>query len=300
MPEQSNNQLQFWEELKRRKVIRVIPVYAAAAFVLLELVDIIAEPFGLPDWTLKLVFVLLCIGLVISVILSWIYDVTPEGIQKTKSAGEETQNMRQEKPNKIIGWKIATYASVIIIISLILFNVLTRGKSIDLSGLDKTIAVLPFEIYGNKDSSIYLHKVLPIAIIGQLQHVEGFTVRARGSSLNYENTKLRRSEIGNQLNANYLLTGIVQQQEEKVMVNIMLEQAPTEEVIWENSFEMAVDDIFKIEKNIARLVATSLKNNFIPQVKTPTDSSKAWLSYLTGLSYYWNTERQVDFELAIR
>ncbi len=88
MPEQSNNPLNFWEELKRRKVIRVIPVYAAAAFVLLELVDIIAEPFGLPGWTLKLVFVLLCIGLVISIILSWIYDITPEGVQKTKPAGK--------------------------------------------------------------------------------------------------------------------------------------------------------------------------------------------------------------------
>ena len=54
---------QFWQELKRRKVVRVITVYAAAAFVILELVDIITEPFGLPDWTLKLVVVLLSIGL---------------------------------------------------------------------------------------------------------------------------------------------------------------------------------------------------------------------------------------------
>lgn len=53
MPEKSKDPFQFWEELKRRRVIRVITVYAAASFVLLELVDIISEPFGLPDWRVR-------------------------------------------------------------------------------------------------------------------------------------------------------------------------------------------------------------------------------------------------------
>ena len=87
MPGKSNNLGPFWQELKRRKVVRVIIVYAAASFVILELVSIIAEPFGLPDWTLKLVVVLLSIGLIISVILSWIYDIHPGGgIVKTEPA----------------------------------------------------------------------------------------------------------------------------------------------------------------------------------------------------------------------
>jgi hypothetical protein len=81
MPEKPHN---FWQELKRRKVIRVIIGYAAASYVILELISIIAEPFGLPDWTLRLVFVLLCVGFIIAVILSWLYDFTPKGIEKTK------------------------------------------------------------------------------------------------------------------------------------------------------------------------------------------------------------------------
>jgi len=89
MSDKPDNPFQFWQELKRRKVIRVIPVYAAASFVLLELVDIIAEPFGLPDSTLKFVFVLLCVGFIIAVILSWVYDVTPEGVKKTKSVSDQ-------------------------------------------------------------------------------------------------------------------------------------------------------------------------------------------------------------------
>jgi len=79
MPQPSNKISHFWQELKRRKVARVITVYAAAAFVILELVSIIAEPLKLPDWFLPMVIVLLCIGFIIAVILSWIYDVHPEG-----------------------------------------------------------------------------------------------------------------------------------------------------------------------------------------------------------------------------
>ncbi len=71
MPANPNKLSQFWQELKRRKVTRVITVYAAAAFVILELVDIISDPFGLPDWTLKLVVILLSIGLIVSIIVSF-------------------------------------------------------------------------------------------------------------------------------------------------------------------------------------------------------------------------------------
>jgi hypothetical protein len=64
----SNRFIHFWQELKRRKVIRVITVYAAAAFVILEVVDILAPSLGLPDWTLNLVLILLCVGFIIAVI----------------------------------------------------------------------------------------------------------------------------------------------------------------------------------------------------------------------------------------
>ena len=104
MPENADNPLSFWQELKRRKVIRVIVVYAAASFVILELVSIIAEPFGLPEWTLKIVFVILCIGLIISIILSWIYDITPEGIKKTESAAELEAVEKETQPASDGNW----------------------------------------------------------------------------------------------------------------------------------------------------------------------------------------------------
>jgi hypothetical protein len=142
MPEPAKEPFSFFQELKRRKVIRVIIVYAAAAFVILELVSIIAEPFGLPDWTINLVFVLLVIGLLITIILSWIYDITPEGIEKTKPAHGISD---AEKPSTSNGWKIASYVSFALIAGLIVFHILSRSsRSYRMDGLDKSIAVLPF------------------------------------------------------------------------------------------------------------------------------------------------------------
>lgn len=103
MPENADNPLSFWQELKRRKVVRVILVYAAASYVILELVSIIAEPFGLPDWTLKIVFIILSIGLIISIILSWIYDITPEGIEKTKPLDEIRENIPEKHQELTLG-----------------------------------------------------------------------------------------------------------------------------------------------------------------------------------------------------
>ena len=74
-----NKLSRFWQELNRRNVVRVITVYTGAAFVILSLVDMIREPFELPNWSFKLIVVILSIGLIIAVILSWIYDINPEG-----------------------------------------------------------------------------------------------------------------------------------------------------------------------------------------------------------------------------
>ena len=75
MPEQSNNPLNFWQELKRRKVFRVIVMYAGAAYIIIELVNNVAEPLHLPDWTATLVILLLIIGFPIVAILSWIFGI---------------------------------------------------------------------------------------------------------------------------------------------------------------------------------------------------------------------------------
>ena len=82
MPQPINKLSQFWQELKRRRVIKVIAMYAATAFIIMEAGEIMLPRLGLPDWTVTFVIILLIVGFPIAVILSWIFDVTPEGLKK--------------------------------------------------------------------------------------------------------------------------------------------------------------------------------------------------------------------------
>ena len=122
-----NNLGEFWQELKRRKVIRRNMVYVATGFVILEFISNITEPFGLPDWTLKIVFIILCIGFVISIFLSWFYDFTPDGLARIKSTAK-AKEVPSEKPTKNLSWKIATYISIAIIAGLLVLNIVRGGN----------------------------------------------------------------------------------------------------------------------------------------------------------------------------
>jgi tetratricopeptide (TPR) repeat protein len=83
MAKNLKNPIQFWHELKERKVVRVITVYTASAFAILQAVDMISPRLGFPSWTMTLSMILLACGLVIVIVLSWLYDITPTGIRKT-------------------------------------------------------------------------------------------------------------------------------------------------------------------------------------------------------------------------
>ena len=78
--------MSFWNELKRRKVVRVAMAYAVGAWVVVEVITALEEPLGLPNWTDTLVIVLLGIGFFVTVMLAWAFDVTPDGVQRTAPA----------------------------------------------------------------------------------------------------------------------------------------------------------------------------------------------------------------------
>ncbi len=86
----------FWLELKRRKVFRVIALYAGAAFVIIEVTNNVVEPLGLPAWVPTLVILLLIIGFPVIAILSWIFDLTPEGVKKTISFEDAAEDQEAE------------------------------------------------------------------------------------------------------------------------------------------------------------------------------------------------------------
>jgi len=81
-------------ELNRRKVLRTVGAYAVAVFVVLQLMDAAVDPLRLPDWLPTLVVIVLILGFPLVFILAWIFEITPEGVKKTTTAGllTTTQN----------------------------------------------------------------------------------------------------------------------------------------------------------------------------------------------------------------
>ena len=141
MPESPNKLSQFWQELKRRKVLRVITVYAAVAFVILQLVEILAPSLRLPERTMNFILVILIVGFIIAVILSWVYDIHPEGgIVKTEPVDKVKE---VDVPKSSNSWKIASYFSFVVIVGLIVLNIVPRSNNKKI--LEKSIAVLPLD-----------------------------------------------------------------------------------------------------------------------------------------------------------
>ena len=302
MPEQSNNPFNFWQELKRRKVIRVVTVYGAAAFVILELVSIVAPSLGLPSWTLNMVIVLLCIGFIISTILSWVYDITPEGIQKTKPSGQYSNEAKQVTSR---GWKISTYISALVIIAFALVYFIGNIKqSSDISKLEKSIAVLPFENFSHEENDSHLGDAIANEIATQLVNIQRFQVRSFTSAMQYKGSnKPSMTQIGIELNANFIIEGSIELQNEDVSIHVQVIQAKNDNHIWAHEFKDKWDNIFTLRRQITTRIAEELKTVLsIEEIenieKKPTENTEAYNLYLRG-RYFWNQRTEEDLLKAI-
>ncbi|MCK5693491.1 MAG: hypothetical protein KAI08_11590, partial [Bacteroidales bacterium] len=139
----------FWQELKRRKVIKAVAMYAATAFIIMEAGEIMLPRLGLPDWTVTFLIVLLIAGFPITLILSWIFDMTPHGVEKTANVGED--NKTAEIPQK--NQRLFRFSNFVIAILLVTVCILIYPKLFQKDLLNEirdeegmiSVAVMPFE-----------------------------------------------------------------------------------------------------------------------------------------------------------
>ena len=141
--------IKFWQELKRRKVFRVVATYAATSYIIIQVTNNLVGPLQLPEWTATLVILLLAAGLPITVILTWIFDFTPEGIKKTEPVTTVTKKPPVSGPLK----RVLRTNNIVITVLLVIVAVLAwpqifkQNKPENLSLSDGTIsvAVMPFQ-----------------------------------------------------------------------------------------------------------------------------------------------------------
>jgi len=276
-----NRLSQFWQELKRRNVVRVVTVYTATAFVIIELINNITEPLQLPEWTPTLVIVLLALGFPIAVIFSWIYDVHPEGgMVKTEPAGKLTTEDISKSSNS---WKVASYISFVVIVGLIVLNVfgVKRGARIDDSQA-KSIAVLPFLNLSGDPGQEYVCTGLTDEIISHLFKVEAFDKVASMTSVrNFKNSEMSTTQIAEELKVNYILEGSAKKMGDELKITAQLIEAKYDKHIWLHDYNLPYEGIVGIPGEIAIQIVDHLKV-FITKSETehihkiPTTNQEAY------------------------
>ncbi len=288
----------FWKELKRRKVTRVITVYAAASFVILQLVEILAPSLRLPEWTMNLILVLLIVGFIIAVILSWIYDVHPEeGIVKTEPAHKVKE---EDKTSTSNSWKIASYISFVVIVALVVLNIIPlNNQQEDTVIIDKSIAVLPFVSLSDDPEKQYLADGVMDAILLHLSKIEDLRVMSRTSVEQYRVTEKKATEICQELDVAFVLEGSFRKYGDQARLIVQLIQSGKEDHAWANQYDREWKDIFTVESEVARSIAQELRavitvneNGLIE--KKHTENLDAYDYYLLGQHYSKNSFKDDD------
>jgi TolB-like protein/Tfp pilus assembly protein PilF len=278
-----NKLSQLWEELKRRNVIHVITVYAASAFVILELVDIITEPFGLPTWTLKLVVVVLVSGLLVAIILSWIYDIHPKGgLVKTESADKVKAGDTHKSSN---GWKIASYISFVVIVGLIVLNIIPRtAREYVSETYDKSIAVLPFRNDSPDQERMYFINGTMESILDNLCKIEDLRVPGRTSVEQYRINPKPIPVVAEEMNVSYVLEGSGHRDGNHVRLFVQLLDGRKDQHIWSRSYDADIEEIFSLQSEIAQMIASEIQAIITPEEKKLIENQPT--KSLTALDYY--------------
>jgi len=110
----------FFEELKRRHVVRVAIAYALAGWLLVQVATQVFPFFNIPNWTVRLVVVLIAIGFPIAVAFAWVYELTPEGIRRTAPAGSPEARPQQE--HRHIGRKLNAVIVTVLVLAVALLG----------------------------------------------------------------------------------------------------------------------------------------------------------------------------------
>lgn len=282
----------------RRKVGRVITVYAAAAFVILELASIVIEPLNLPEWTLSLIIVLLCMGFVIAVILSWIYDITPGGIEKTGPIAPNGDPSIKKPPSRN-SWKVASYLSFAIILALFVLNIIPRQKTVPGDPvLEKSIAVLPFEDMSLEQDQEYFCDGMAEEIINSLAQLDSLRVIARTSTFAFKDKQEDIREIGKVLGASTILEGSVQKVGNRLRITAQLINVGDGSHLWSERYDREMEDVFSIQDEIAAAIVDKLKIKLLGvQGETfnqrTTENIEAYNLYLKG-RFFWHRRTEED------
>ncbi|HYY13719.1 MAG TPA: tetratricopeptide repeat protein [Chthoniobacterales bacterium] len=282
----------FFSELRRRNVYKVAITYAVVAWLLIQAASILLPTFEAPSWVMKAFVVLLAFGFIISVMISWAFEATPQGLKRTA-------DVSPEELRGLPTWSLQKFATFILVVALIaagllVFQLTRRPPTITqrpTATVDsKSIAVLPFENLSSDKENAFFAQGIQDEIITTLSKISGLRVISRTSTARYQSAPTNLPDIGRELRVANVLEGSVQKSGDRVHINVQLIQADSDAHLWAQSYNRQLVDIFAVEAEVAKTIADSLQATLSPQEKArveriPTTNADAYVLYLRARDY---------------
>ena len=288
------------QELKRRNVIRVGFLYLVAAWLLLQLTDVLSSLLPVPESAGSLVILLLILGFFPVLIFSWVYEMTPEGLKR------EVDIDRSQSVAPDTGKKINTLIVVLLVLAIggLIADRLVPESSVDTEvaavdvvdallpvddrSEDRSIAVLPFADLSKDQDQQYFTDGLSEELLNLLVRVDDLRVASRTSSFAYRGSTLGVPEISQALNVGHILEGSVRKDGDRIRITAQLIEAGTDTHLWSENFDRELTDIFAIQDEIANAIVNALTGELgmggekAVIVEAATEHVGAYEMYLTA------------------
>jgi TolB-like protein len=286
------NPKNIFTELKRRNVYRAAVAYGVVAWFLTQLTTQVFPFFEIPNSAVRFVVVALVVGFPIAMLLSWIYELTPEGVVRTEDLNPVEARSVQRKSGRLLDFIII--GALLLVIAMLVVGRLPFYRQTGESMSQKGIAVLPFENLSEDKANAYFAEGIQDEILTRLSKIADLKVISRTSTQHYKSAPENLPEIARQLGVAHILEGRVQKSGDAVRVNVQLIKAANDSQLWADTFDRKLTDIFSVESEVAKAIADQLRAKLTGQEEQaiaakPTDNPEAYDAYLRGLAYTLKT-----------
>jgi TolB-like protein/Flp pilus assembly protein TadD len=290
----------FLAEIKRRRVGKVAIGYGAVAWGVTEGCSVVFPALHVPEWAMTFVVVFLLVGFPVAMVLAWIFDVGPDGIQRTAPLPGEAAPATQVRQRAAFG------VVVLLCMAGLGYLLYERGVGRANAGEPRnSIAVLPFTNLSGDPTKDYFSDGMSEELLNLLARVPGLQVAARTSAFAFKGRNVDVREVGKELGVETVLEGSVRQQGQQVRITAQLIDTQTGFHLWSETYDRKLEDIFAVQDEIAQAIVDRLRiqlapaeQKFAQRERAPTQNVEAYELYLQGRAI-WKRRGEENLKQAI-